>query len=91
MNPNLLYRTAENFRQLCTGEYRVNNLPQGYKNSTFHRSALSAPRSAVTDCFAQCHQGPSINESGGYDVILTEALGLHGARLVDVLTGQAMS
>ncbi|KAK9473761.1 cyclophilin-like domain-containing protein, partial [Dipodascopsis tothii] len=32
-----LPRTAENFRQLCTGEYRVNGLPQGYKGNTFHR------------------------------------------------------
>ena len=31
------FRTAENFRQLCTGEYRVNARPQGYKNATFHR------------------------------------------------------
>ncbi|KAF5349956.1 hypothetical protein D9756_009246 [Leucocoprinus leucothites] len=30
-------KTAENFRQLCTGEYRVNSRPQGYKNATFHR------------------------------------------------------
>ncbi|RKO97883.1 hypothetical protein CXG81DRAFT_12378 [Caulochytrium protostelioides] len=30
-------RTAENFRQLCTGEHRVNGVPQGYKNSPFHR------------------------------------------------------
>ncbi|EIM23405.1 rotamase H [Wallemia mellicola CBS 633.66] len=29
-------KTAENFRQLCTGEQRVGNVPQGYKNSTFH-------------------------------------------------------
>ena len=31
------FRTAENFRQLCTGEYRVNSRPQGYKGATFHR------------------------------------------------------
>lgn len=30
-------RTAENFRQFCTGEYRVQNRPQGYKGSKFHR------------------------------------------------------
>ncbi|KAL7419184.1 Peptidyl-prolyl cis-trans isomerase-like 1 [Cryptotrichosporon argae] len=30
-------KTAENFRQLCTGEHRINNVPQGYKNAKFHR------------------------------------------------------
>ncbi|KAK9461225.1 cyclophilin-like domain-containing protein [Lipomyces oligophaga] len=30
-------RTAENFRQLCTGEYKVNGVPRGYKGSRFHR------------------------------------------------------
>lgn len=50
---SLPYRTAENFRQLCTGEYRynfpisnsqvvnhgsrVNSRPQGYKGAIFHR------------------------------------------------------
>jgi len=29
--------TAENFRQLCTGEYRQGGLPLGYKNCKFHR------------------------------------------------------
>jgi peptidyl-prolyl isomerase H (cyclophilin H) len=30
-------KTAENFRQYCTGEYRKGNLPQGYKGCHFHR------------------------------------------------------
>ncbi|GAA5992358.1 hypothetical protein JCM10908_000442 [Rhodotorula pacifica] len=30
-------KTAENFRQMCTGEHRENSLPIGYKNSLFHR------------------------------------------------------
>eukprot|EP01147_Barroeca_monosierra_P004690 gene4690-8635_t len=30
-------RTSENFRQLCTGEYRKDGIPQGYKGSKFHR------------------------------------------------------
>ena len=30
-------KTAENFRQFCTGEFRRNNLPIGYKGSSFHR------------------------------------------------------
>jgi peptidyl-prolyl isomerase H (cyclophilin H) len=30
-------KTAENFRQLCTGEMMRNGVPQGYKDSTFHR------------------------------------------------------
>ncbi|PJF19529.1 Peptidyl-prolyl cis-trans isomerase [Paramicrosporidium saccamoebae] len=30
-------RTAENFRQLCTGEHRRNGLPVGYKGAPFHR------------------------------------------------------
>ncbi|KAJ2318353.1 Peptidyl-prolyl cis-trans isomerase-like 1 [Coemansia sp. RSA 2704] len=30
-------KTAENFRQLCTGEYRIDGVPQGYKNCAFHR------------------------------------------------------
>jgi len=34
---DIVPKTAENFRQLCTGEFRVNSRPQGYKNATFHR------------------------------------------------------
>ncbi|GMH45389.1 hypothetical protein BSKO_13346 [Bryopsis sp. KO-2023] len=30
-------RTAENFRQFCTGEYRKNGQPVGYKGCSFHR------------------------------------------------------
>ena len=30
-------KTAENFRQFCTGEYRKDGVPQGYKGATFHR------------------------------------------------------
>ncbi|KAJ2813483.1 Peptidyl-prolyl cis-trans isomerase-like 1 [Coemansia furcata] len=34
---NKVPKTAENFRQLCTGEFKVNGVPQGYKNCPFHR------------------------------------------------------
>ncbi|TPX42075.1 hypothetical protein SeMB42_g05291 [Synchytrium endobioticum] len=30
-------RTAENFRQFCTGEHKVGGKPQGFKSSQFHR------------------------------------------------------
>lgn len=30
-------RTAENFRQFCTGEKKMNNAPIGYKDCAFHR------------------------------------------------------
>eukprot|EP00211_Chloroparvula_japonica_P008433 CAMPEP_0119135924 /NCGR_PEP_ID=MMETSP1310-20130426/20359_1 /TAXON_ID=464262 /ORGANISM="Genus nov. species nov., Strain RCC2339" /LENGTH=167 /DNA_ID=CAMNT_0007126869 /DNA_START=92 /DNA_END=592 /DNA_ORIENTATION=- len=30
-------RTAENFRQFCTGEFRRNGMPVGYKGCLFHR------------------------------------------------------
>ncbi|KAI8610723.1 peptidyl-prolyl cis-trans isomerase H [Chytriomyces sp. MP71] len=30
-------KTAENFRQLCTGEFKRNGVPQGFKNCSFHR------------------------------------------------------
>jgi len=30
-------KTAENFRQFCTGEYKKDGVPIGYKGATFHR------------------------------------------------------
>uniref|UniRef100_A0A7S1UGG5 Peptidyl-prolyl cis-trans isomerase n=1 Tax=Phaeomonas parva TaxID=124430 RepID=A0A7S1UGG5_9STRA len=30
-------KTAENFRQFCTGEFREHDQPIGYKGATFHR------------------------------------------------------
>ncbi|KAG8568827.1 hypothetical protein GDO81_014165 [Engystomops pustulosus] len=30
-------KTAENFRQFCTGEFRKDGVPIGFKGSTFHR------------------------------------------------------
>ncbi|KAI7835517.1 hypothetical protein COHA_010591 [Chlorella ohadii] len=30
-------KTAENFRQMCTGEFRRNMQPTGYKDCPFHR------------------------------------------------------
>eukprot|EP00823_Brevimastigomonas_motovehiculus_P008558 TRINITY_DN7863_c0_g1_i1.p1 TRINITY_DN7863_c0_g1~~TRINITY_DN7863_c0_g1_i1.p1 ORF type:complete len:194 (-),score=24.85 TRINITY_DN7863_c0_g1_i1:125-706(-) len=32
-----LPKTAENFRQFCTGEYKKGDQPQGYKNCPIHR------------------------------------------------------
>ena len=34
---NVVPKTAENFRQFCTGEYRRDGVPLGYKGATFHR------------------------------------------------------
>lgn len=31
-------KTAENFRQFCTGEYKKDGVPIGFKGCTFHRS-----------------------------------------------------
>lgn len=30
-------KTAENFRQFCCGEYKVDGIPRGYRGSKFHR------------------------------------------------------
>lgn len=34
---NVCPKTCENFRQFCTGEYKRNNNPVGYKDCQFHR------------------------------------------------------
>lgn len=34
---DIVPKTAENFRQLCTGEFRPNHVAEGYKESIFHR------------------------------------------------------
>ncbi|XP_006650778.1 peptidyl-prolyl cis-trans isomerase CYP22 [Oryza brachyantha] len=34
---DIVPKTAENFRQFCTGEHRKQGLPQGYKGCQFHR------------------------------------------------------
>ncbi|KAF7721135.1 cytochrome P450 monooxygenase 7 [Apophysomyces ossiformis] len=34
---DIVPKTAENFRQMCTGEFKRNGQPQGYKNCLFHR------------------------------------------------------
>lgn len=30
-------KTTENFRQFCTGEYKTDGMPKGYRGSKFHR------------------------------------------------------
>ncbi|XP_002128619.2 uncharacterized protein LOC100182981 [Ciona intestinalis] len=34
---DIVPRTAENFRQFCTGEFRRDGIPLGYKGCSFHR------------------------------------------------------
>lgn len=34
---DIVPKTSENFRQFCTGEFRKDGVPVGYKGATFHR------------------------------------------------------
>ncbi|XP_065317180.1 peptidyl-prolyl cis-trans isomerase H-like [Gordionus sp. m RMFG-2023] len=34
---DIVPKTAENFRQFCTGEHKKDGIPMGFKKSTFHR------------------------------------------------------
>lgn len=46
-------RTAENFRQFCTGETKnQHGRPQGYKGCKFHRVVSSLARAHTISCFA---------------------------------------
>ena len=48
-------KTAENFRQFCTGETKNNRgQPQGYKGCKFHRVVCFALRACIPVCIRAC-------------------------------------
>lgn len=57
-------KTAENFRQLCTGEHRTNARPQGYKGATFHRCAPSSAVLAEAEKSVVCEHMPPLCAAG---------------------------
>ena len=48
---NIVPKTAENFRQFCTGETKnAQGRPQGYKGARFHRVVSSDPDPSYRLC-----------------------------------------
>ncbi|KAJ2930769.1 hypothetical protein H1R20_g1631, partial [Candolleomyces eurysporus] len=70
-------KTAENFRQLCTGEHRVNARPMGYKGATFHRQ-LNLPGPADLDADLLLNSGGDFLKGDG-----TGTFSIYGDKFAD--------